>query len=495
MARRLTSLLLVLAAGGCCPPGSHMPDIVLVTLDTTRADHLGCYGYFRQTTPFLNRFAQRSIVFEDAIVPMATTLPTHTSILTGTYPLEHGVLANLAHTGHYFEPSAGLRSLAEICRDAGYQTAAFVSAVPLKRGSGIEAGFDHFVEPPPDDRERSAGETTRLVLEWLDEQEERPMFLWVHYYDPHWPYEAPEEYRIFEADDALDGWLEERRIPRRIFRKKAGKSEVSRESHNLYDAELRYLDHNLEQLFKRLRRRNRWTRTATLIVGDHGEALCQHGRTGHGWTWNEQVQAPMFLKIPGEKPRRVPWTVSVVDAIPTLLGRVRVPELDEFLEQARGRDVLAPSFKPAPILSQDTGVRIDHPGALVYHHALTGDRWKLIRIESKVPDEERGGRPGVRYRLFDRIADPHELIDLSAEMPELVQELDRQLEEMLESQRRHAELLGGGGRSARRADDELIDKLTGLGYMEGADEESDDDPDEDPGGESGGESSAEPDER
>jgi arylsulfatase A-like enzyme len=309
------------------------------------------------------------------------------------------------------------------------------------------------------------------VIEWLDEQEERPLFLWVHYYDPHWPHEAPEDYRIFEADDALDRWLDERGIPRRVFRKKLGESEVARESHDGYDAELRYLDHNLEQLFKRLRQRARWPRTATLIVGDHGEALCQHGRTGHGWTWNEQVQAPMLLKLPGETPRRVPWTVSVVDGLPTLLGRLPVPELDAFLDQARGRDVLAPDFQATPVLSQDTGVRIEHPGAKVYHYALTSGRWKLIRIESKLGEEERGGRPGVRYRLYDRIADPFELADLSETMPDLVGDLDGRLSAILADQRRHGELLGGGRRREVRADDELIRKMTDLGYMDGLDDE------------------------
>ena len=451
---------------------------MLVTLDTTRADHLGTYGYFRETTPFLDRFAQDALVFEDAIVPMATTLPTHTSLLTGTYPLEHGVLANLAHTGHYFAPSEELRSFAEFCRDAGYRTAAFVSAVPLKKGTGIEAGFEHFSEPPGDDRERPAAETVRLALEWLaEEPEDRPLFLWLHVYDPHWPYVAPEEFRRFDDDEGLDRWIEERGIPARVFRKKAAEQEDARESHNLYDAELAYVDHHLERLFEGLQARARWPGTATVIAGDHGEALCQHGRTGHGWTWNEQVHAPLILRVPGVEPRRVAGPVSIVDALPTLLGLLDVPALEPFLIQARGRDVLAAGFEPTPVLSQDTGVRIDHPGAKVYHQALTGERWKLIRVETKGLTPE-GELPPVTHRLYDLSVDPYELNDLAAQRPDVVEELDRELSSILDEQRRTGERLGGGQR--RAADDDVIRKLTDLGYMEGADEDepSADEPEE-----------------
>lgn len=449
------------------------PDIVLVTLDTTRADHLGPYGYFRDTTPFLTRFAQQAVVFEDAVVPMATTLPTHTSILTGTYPLEHGVLANLAHTGHYFQPSAGLRSFAEFCRDAGYRTAAFVSAVPLKRASGIEAGFDHFVEPPADVRERSAAATTDLVLDWLDDiaEDERPLLLWVHYFDPHWPYEAPAEFELFKTDEALEAWLAERSIPESVYRRKAGEDELAAASHNLYDAELRYLDHQLERLFARLDQRPRASETATVIVGDHGEALCQHDRTGHGSVWHEQLHAPLLMRVPGVLPRRVNTTVSVVDALPTLLGQLDAPALAPFLDQARGRDVLASDFVATPVLSQDTGVRIEDPGAKVYRHSLTEGRWKLVRIDVKKP-RPGDSLPAVTYQLYDRQSDPHELNDLAASEPDRVRELDRLLVEMIEDQRRAGTRLGSGERATERADDELIQDLRGLGYVIGEEDEA-----------------------
>ena len=165
----LLPLAVCLALAGCRQriDVSGHPNIVLITLDTTRADHLGAYGYFRDTSPRIDAFAEESIVFEHAIAPMATTLPTHVSILTATYPLEHGVLANVMHGGRRFVPAAGLRSFATVCREQGYRTAAFVSAAPLKRDSGIQAGFEEFFEPEKGEASVRAGVTNKELFRWL----------------------------------------------------------------------------------------------------------------------------------------------------------------------------------------------------------------------------------------------------------------------------------------------------------------------------------------
>ena len=175
-----------------CGREAPAPNLVFVTLDTTRADHLGLYGYFRDTSPALDAFGSQAIVFERFIVPMATTLPTHASLFTATQPLEHGVLANSTQGGSRFVPSTHLRSLAEVAGAAGWRTAGFVSSAVLKRGSGIETGFDAFDEP--EGEQRNAEATTRTALAWLESTPRGPFLLWVHYFDAHWPYAPPPAY-------------------------------------------------------------------------------------------------------------------------------------------------------------------------------------------------------------------------------------------------------------------------------------------------------------
>src|SRR5262245_34154602 len=141
LTRRAVWLLALLFVA--CSRNPSEPNLVFITLDTTRADHLGLYGYFRETSPALDAFAKQAIVFERNLSPMATTLPTHTTLFTATQPLEHGVLANGTHDGSRFVPTPQLRLLAELARSGGWRTGAFVSAAPLKKGSGIETGFEH----------------------------------------------------------------------------------------------------------------------------------------------------------------------------------------------------------------------------------------------------------------------------------------------------------------------------------------------------------------
>ncbi|TFG96328.1 MAG: hypothetical protein E4H11_03595, partial [Myxococcales bacterium] len=296
--------LLVLAGAFACAPDPP-PNVVLVTLDTTRADHLGLYGYFRDTSPRLDAFATEAIVVERALAPMATTLPSHTSILTGRAPLEHGVLANLDHGGQRFAPAPGLRSFAEICLDAGYRTGAFVSAAPLERGSGLEAGFEIYHQPGEGFPQRRGEFTTHAALHWLEGVKGEPFFLWVHYYDAHWPFDPPSGYAgLFEGGPDLEAFLAARRIPDASERSGTG-LESTRAVTDAYDAELRYQDAQLGRLLDALAQRPDWGRTAVAIVGDHGECLSQHGEAAHGGTWDEQLFVPLVLRVPGHAPERI----------------------------------------------------------------------------------------------------------------------------------------------------------------------------------------------
>jgi arylsulfatase len=444
--------LLALATCACAAP-EPPPNLVIVTLDTTRADHLGLYGYFRDTSPALDAFAEQALVFERCIVPMATTLPTHASLFTSTQPLEHGVTYNTTFGARPFEPSPRLRPLAEIARAAGYATAGFVSSAVLKRGTGIEIGFQHFDEPAG--IERGARATTNAALAWLAQKPSTPFLLWVHYFDAHYPYDPPRAYRSrFTSDAALEAALAARRVPPRAFRPLANANEDTRDSTNRYDAELRHQDDQLARLLSALRARRDWRRTAVLIAGDHGEGLGQHGEAAHGGTWHEQLRAPLVMRLPGAAPRRVDTPITAVDVLPTWLGRLAVPGFEPLFAQASGRDVLAPDAAPAPVPSLATG---RDTGARERRTALTGERWKLIEIEAQ--------DGATRHLLFDLEADPFELADVAAAHPDVVAELAGALRAALEAQRRRgAELRGPDAPAPRAPDPALAEQLRALGY-------------------------------
>jgi arylsulfatase len=428
--------------------------VLFVTLDTTRADHLGAYGYPRDTSPVFDALARESIFFERAIAPMATTLPTHVSLFTATHPLEHGVLANSTQGGRRFVPSQTLRSFAGVARDAGYDTAAFVSATPLKRGSGVETGFDHFDQPSG--KQRRGDETADAALAWLARPRQRPFALWVHFYDAHWPFEAPEPFgSMFRSDAVLEAWLAERRVSATALRELTGEVDEARAAANGYDGELRFQDAQLGRLLDALRAGGAWERTAVVVLGDHGEGLCQHGEAAHGGTWHEQLHVPLLLRVPGAAARRIARSVSVLDVVPTLLSLIDVPALDALREHASGRDVLAEGAAPEPILSQDTGRARNAP----FRYALTDERWKYFRIEA--PDGS------VSDRLYDLHSDPFELHDRAAAEPQITAGFRALLESMLAARLARGEELRGGEEPRTRAEDpETLEQLRALGYLD-----------------------------
>ncbi len=461
---RLCALILALLGVACgggdpAPPAEApplRPNVLLVTLDTLRADHLGCYGYFRDTSPRLDALAEESVLFERCAVPMATTLPSHVSMLTSTWPLEHGVLANVAHGGEAFSISPGLEPLSAVLADAGYATAAFVSAKPLRPKSGIDAGFEHFDDPGAPARRGDL--TTSRALDWLRRHAaldaERPFLLWVHLFDPHDPYVAPEGWAgHFRADERLDAWLDEREfLESRALAN--GNEYVPREVVDAYDDLVRFTDAQVGRLLDALDELGLDERTAVAVLTDHGEGLGQHEVLFHGLLWREQVRAAWLLRVPGLAPRRVAEPVSTVDLLPTLLGRVEIPGAERLLAQASGVDALAPGFRGRPQLSQTGLRRVGLGQEIVY--ALTRGRWRYhwLREEGEA--------------LYDLEADPHELADVSSAHPEVVTALRAELLELVERQTERGRELGAG--EVRRLDAATLKALEDLGYL-GADEE------------------------
>jgi arylsulfatase A-like enzyme/predicted Zn-dependent protease len=295
----------VLAAAGCSSPVPPSElSVILVTLDTTRADRIGAFGGTAVPTPNLDRAAREGVVFEDAVSQVPLTLPAHASIMTGRYPATHGA----RHNGIYRLRGSEI-TLAERLTEAGFDTAAFIGAFVLNTGFGLEQGFATYDDMPFDEfdgeidplysSQRTAGEINAEVFDWLDARPAGRFFLWVHYYDPHDPYEPPED-----SGHELHG--------------------------SGYDREISYVDASFGDLVKRLERDDLLDGALLVVVGDHGESLGEHHEKTHGvFLYSGAVNVPLFFRAPGLVPsgRRIPGPVELVDLAPTIADLLELAPL------------------------------------------------------------------------------------------------------------------------------------------------------------------------
>jgi len=274
-------LWIVLGCGG----SRQRPNVLLITFDTTRADHVGCYGAEPSPTPNLDQLAREGIVLTQAMSPVPLTLPAHTTMMTGQTPTRHGVRNN----GAYIVPPSAA-TLAESFRQAGYQTGAFVSAFVLNRQFGLAQGFDAYDDDFVD--ERSGPQTAARALRWLERLDgERPFFAWAHFFDPHTPWTPPRPYRDLPLPSG-------------------------------YDQEIAAADGALGAILAWLDRSPLSKRTIVVVVGDHGEGLGDHGEIEHGlFLYQESVHVPWVMRLPegGRAGTRSTALASLIDLAPTLL--------------------------------------------------------------------------------------------------------------------------------------------------------------------------------
>jgi arylsulfatase A-like enzyme/thioredoxin-like negative regulator of GroEL len=325
--------LAVLLVGRPAPtpalPGFANANVLLVTLDTTRADRLGCYGYAGAETPVLDELARDGVLFEQAASPTGFTLPSHSSILTGLYPPYHGVRLN---------GGAALAdvhvTLAERLAEHGYRCGAFIGAMVLDGRWGLGQGFDRYddeFELGPDQRfnlakvQRPGDRVVDAALGWLGEEGDRPFFAWVHLYDPHTPYEPPEPFRSrFDpggpsppsAGESPSADSQMARLREWLRRQSA-----------LYDGEIAFTDAQVGRLLDWLDAQGLADDTIVVVVGDHGEGLGSHGETEHGYfIYDFAVRVPFLIRLPAGDLRdvRVPAQVRTVDILPTVLALVGV---------------------------------------------------------------------------------------------------------------------------------------------------------------------------
>ena len=297
-------------------PARHNPvNIILVTMDTLRADRLGCYGSTQVATPNLDQLCADSLVFDRAISQVPLTWPSHTAILTGLYPFENGVQD---FTGQPL--GVQFRTLAQAFRKNGYATGAVVSAFVLDRSWGLARGFDYYDDKFSAEQfqqkdvglvDRRASDSVDLAVKWLAQTRPKPFFLWLHLYDPHSPYDPPEPFR-------------------------------SQYKNFPYNGEIAYADHELGRLFVWLRQNRLYDSRAIVFLSDHGESLGEHGEQEHGFfVYNSTVRIPLIIKPPYAmrvQPKRISLPVESVAIAPTLLSIAKVK--DEIQKQFHATGLL-----------------------------------------------------------------------------------------------------------------------------------------------------------
>jgi arylsulfatase A-like enzyme/tetratricopeptide (TPR) repeat protein len=420
--------LLLLAScgrGPALPAGDSHLNVLVITLDTIRADRLGAYGNRRIETPFTDGLAARGVLFESCVAPAPLTLPSHASIFSGTYPLYHGVRDN----GDFVVP-ADLPLMAELFHAKGYRTGAFVGAFVLAARWGLNRGFDVYTEPTGasaadvlsmGDVQRRGEAVVDDALAWLQQPSGSPFFAWIHLYDPHLPYDAVSPFRERFPDDP-------------------------------YSAEVAYSDAQLARIGAFLTSAGLTRNTMIVFAGDHGEGLGDHDEIDHGLlVYQTTVRVPLIITHPGLRSpgSRRPEVVSLVDLLPTVADATGVRRPAEVQGQSLWPLLGgAGQFRERPVYSETYYPRL-HFG----WSALTSLQDRSVQfIDSSEPE------------LYDLATDPGQKLNLLETKPGLLAEMRVRLTEL-------EAFLGSDAKTASRAPDpETIAKLRSLGYVAGGED-------------------------
>ena len=453
--RSRMAILLVLSWGavaltGCGAP-TQPPRVVLISIDTCRADHLSAYGYARDTTPRLAALAAAGVRFENAYVQVPDTTPSHATLLTSQYPFHHGA-ANGVPLGPAFV------TLAEILQGAGFRTGAFVSGWTMTaRASGLAQGFEVYDDTlnqagttSAKINERGAKDTTSRALGWLDGVADEPFLLFVHYFDPHAVYHPPSPYDTMFRSETAPVAIPPNEIP--------GYARIGTETDlgtyvDRYDGELRYVDDQIARLLVALEDRGILDDTLVVVTADHGEAFGEHdGRYfNHGFDlYDPALHVPLILAYPGRirAGTNVDGIAQSVDVVPTVLDLLGV-------ESSSG--LAGHSLVPAIEGGQPTGnasTLARTTKTLTYPHlkierdihdlfSLRTEDWKLIESDAGAVE------------VYDLVADPGEQRNVAADLPDERERMRRLLQDALAD-------IG----VAERASDETLEQLRSLGYVQ-----------------------------
>lgn len=394
--------------------------VILISIDTLRADRLPAYGYKAISTPAIDRLVADGVLFENAYSHSPQTMPSHASILSGELPFEHGVRDNVG-----FEVKPAQRFLQHALKDAGYATGGFVSSYVLRRQVGFNLGFDHYDDSMPaaaPDRplgqmQRPGMATLAVASSWLDARTSPKFFLFFHIYEPHRPYTPP----------------------------------AHMNTGNPYDGEVQYSDEIVGKLLDRLREKGLYDSATIVLLSDHGEGLGDHGEDEHGiFLYRETTHIPLVIKLPesARKGQRVAAPVQHIDVAPTILGLLQLPSTA--LTPVNGKEARGRSLMPvvsgtgalagANIYSESLSPRYHFGWSELY--ALSDDRYRLIRA----PKDE----------LYDLTQDPAELKSIATDRTQVTAAMRSALDAMIADAKVEAP-------SAVSAEDRQ--KLAALGYV------------------------------
>ena len=462
LARATTALGLllfgILPFAGCDRPEPR-PDVVLITIDTLRADHLGAYDRSITNTPRLDVLAHDSTVFEHAAAPMPLTRPSHFSLLTSLYPREHGAMNNAMSL------PANAPSVVELFSREGYATGGFVGVRLLGPDSGSDRGFD-FYEYPTAGQQRTAEQVIEGALRWLDQLgDDRSFFLWLHLFDPHAPYAPPPEFRgPLSADDPGLGWPELAEIAER----NDGDVPVEElvRALTLYSGEISYVDHWIGKLLDALAQRRDPDRTVVAFTADHGECFENGIFFEHAdCMYQPAIHIPLFVRYPSmfAPGDRVATQASIVDVAPTLLTAAGIPVPEGFSGRA---------LQDATDFS-DRHVLIQHP---FFQEQAALRRPKLratVRsvggqpTERIVIDTEKVGIIGAEWKYL-RAGDTEELYRIAPwpnELENLIESEPGIAAQMRERLARHLERHPLAIRDVGEINEQLLETLKALGYI------------------------------
>jgi len=401
--------------------------VVLISIDTCRADHLGCYGYFRETTPNIDAVGADGVVFSRAFAPVPITLPSHSSMMTGTIPPYHEVRENSGYRLHESNVT-----LAEILKANGFTTGAFIGAFVLDSQFGLDQGFDSYndeIDTSEDKElftfnERSAEATTDLANMWLAEHCEEDFFLFIHYFDPHSHYKLHDGFSFHTPSSSI--------------------SLVDQ-----YDSEIAYTDHHIGRVIDKLKELKIYDSSLIIITSDHGESLGEHSEKTHGYfIYNSTLHVPLVIRMPfGAKGKAVEDLVGIVDIVPTVcnLFGISAPEV------VHGKD-LSPYFFNKPDRPEERYLFCESLMPTKFelgpYYGLVNNRWKYIHAS--------------RPELYDLKQDFHEVKNLAGEHDQQLRVLKEKLDSIFIN-------ISSADASSKKAsvDDETIKRLQSLGYISG----------------------------
>jgi len=441
-------LLLAAAVGstaGCAAPqiqASAPPAVVLVSIDTLRPDHLGCYGYPKPTSPEIDRFQREAVLLRWAIAQAPSTLASHASMLTSLPPQHHG-----ASVERQSALRPGVKTLTELLRGAGFATASFNGGGQLDRTFGLDRGFETYVSAT-DGSTAEVGEDTLAqqvarATAWLDRTGQRPFFLFLHTYEAHHPY-TPSPERLRQMETGYKGSLPDHISIALLEKINSGQRRLGPGdlAHVVatYDAEIASADAAFGSLLQSLRSRGLYDSTLVVLTSDHGEAFGERGKVGwHGdELYDEQIRIPLILKLPGARlaGTTIESQVREIDLAPTVLSLLGLPVPPGFIGSAIDLAGGAPAHPPWAVASLDSRSR---------SAAVRTRHWKWYD-----------------GRLYDLVHDPQETRDLAGRRPDVEHSLEGRLVAILRSRELAPTTPVAPG-------DELQERLRALGYSSGLD--------------------------